>query len=104
MVITDLPGCTFLPLLSRGNRHARLSDERGSDVVINLVDTTNLERNLYLTTQIVNLGLPVVVALNMMDLVERNGDRIDVAKLSEMLGCPMWRRRRLRARHGRGGR
>ena len=59
------------------------------DAVINLVDATNLERNLYLTTQIIDLGIPVVVALNMMDLVEKNGDKIDVDALAKRLGCPV---------------
>ncbi len=59
------------------------------DVVVNIVDATNLERNLYLTTQILDLGLPTVIALNMMDLVEKNGDVIDVTELSEKLGCPI---------------
>ena len=49
-----------------------------ANVVVNIVDGTNLERNLYLTTQVIDLGLPVVLALNMMDLVEKNGDRIDI--------------------------
>ena len=59
------------------------------DAVINLVDATNLERNLYLTTQIIDLGIPTVVALNMMDLVEKNGDKIDVDALAKRLGCPV---------------
>ncbi len=58
-----------------------------ANVVINIVDGTNLERNLYLTTQVIDLGLPVVLALNMMDLVEKNGDRIDIDRLSQDLGC-----------------
>ena len=83
------------------------------DVVINLVDATNLERNLYLTTQILDLGVPVVVALNMMDLVEKSGDKIDVdAKLSKQLGCPIVRdhrparqgHRQSSCRHRRQGR
>lgn len=61
----------------------------GADVVVNIVDATNLERNLYLTTQILDLGMPVVIALNMMDLVEKNGDKIDVDRLSQELGCPI---------------
>lgn len=90
VTITDLPGVYSLSPYSPEEIVTRDYLMSGApDVVINLVDATNLERNLYLTTQIVNLGLPVVVALNMMDLVERNGDRIDVAKLSEMLGCPI---------------
>ena len=54
---------------------------------MNIVDGTNLERNLYLTTQLIELGIPVVVAVNMMDLVRKNGDTIDIQKLGEALGC-----------------
>ena len=57
------------------------------DAIINIVDGTNIERNLYLTTQLIELGLPVVVAVNMIDLVRKNGDRIDLAKLGAELGC-----------------
>ena len=57
------------------------------DAILNIVDGTNIERNLYLTTQLIELGLPVVVAVNMIDLVRKNGDTIDLAKLSETLGC-----------------
>ena len=90
VTITDLPGVYSLSPYSPEEIVTRDYLMSGApDVVVNLVDATNLERNLYLTTQIINLGLPVVVALNMMDLVEKNGDRIDVAKLSEMLGCPV---------------
>ena len=90
VTITDLPGIYSLSPYSPEEIVARdylLSDE--PNVVVNLVDATNLERNLYLTTQILDLGLPVVVALNMMDLVEKNGDKIDMAKLSRKLGCPV---------------
>ena len=90
VTITDLPGIYSLSPYSPEEIVARdylLSDE--PNVVVNLVDATNLERNLYLTTQILDLGLPVVVALNMMDLVEKNGDKIDTAKLSRKLGCPV---------------
>ncbi|WP_165055439.1 MULTISPECIES: ferrous iron transporter B [unclassified Adlercreutzia] len=90
VTVTDLPGVYSLSPYSPEEIVTRDYLMSGNpDVVINLVDATNLERNLYLTTQIINLGLPVVVALNMMDLVEKNGDRIDVAKLSEALGCPI---------------
>ena len=90
VTITDLPGVYSLSPYSPEEVVTRdyLLDGR-PDAVINLVDATNLERNLYLTTQILDLGLPVVVALNMMDLVEKNGDKIDVAKLSKKLGCPV---------------
>ena len=90
VIITDLPGVYSLSPYSPEEVVTRdyLLDGQ-PDAVINLVDATNLERNLYLTTQIVDLGVPVVVALNMMDLVEKNGDKIDVAALSEQLGCPV---------------
>lgn len=90
VTITDLPGVYSLSPYSPEEIVTRdyLLDAR-PDAVINLVDATNLERNLYLTTQILDLGLPVVVALNMMDLVEKNGDKIDVAKLAKRLGCPV---------------
>ena len=58
-----------------------------ADAIINIIDGTNLERNLYLTTQLLELNIPVVIAVNMMDLVEKNGDTINLDKLSEELGC-----------------
>ncbi len=88
--ITDLPGIYSLSPYTPEeivSRDYLMSDE--PDVVVNIVDATNLERNLFLTTQIIDLGLPMVVALNMMDLIEKNGDRIDVAKLEQKLGCPV---------------
>lgn len=90
VIITDLPGVYSLSPYSPEEIVTRdyLLDGR-PDVVINLVDATNLERNLYLTTQVLDLGLPVVIALNMMDLVKKNGDKIDVAQLSKKLGCPI---------------
>ncbi len=99
VVITDLPGIYSLSPYTPEeivSRDYLLSDK--PDAVVNLVDATNLERNLYLTTQILDLGLPVVVALNMMDLIEKNGDVIDVAKLSEKLGCPIVETSALRGR------
>ena len=57
------------------------------DAILNIVDGTNIERNLYLTTQLIDLGLPVVVAVNMIDLVRKNGDAINPKKLGETLGC-----------------
>ena len=88
--VTDLPGIYSLSPYSPEEIVARDYLLDGDpDVVINLIDATNLERNLYLTTQILELGLPVVIALNMMDLVEKNGDKIDVDKLSRELGCPI---------------
>ena len=90
VTVTDLPGIYSLSPYSPEEIVARDYLLDGDpDVVVNLIDATNLERNLYLTTQILELGLPVVIALNMMDLVEKNGDKIDVDKLSRELGCPI---------------
>lgn len=88
VVITDLPGIYSLSPYTLEEVVSRnyLMNER-PDAIINLVDATNLERNLYLTTQIVELGIPVVIALNMMDLVRKSGDRIDTEKLGGALGC-----------------
>ncbi len=88
VIVTDLPGIYSLSPYTLEEVVSRnyLINEN-PDVVLNLVDGTNLERNLYLTTQVVELGLPVVIALNMMDLVKKNGDRIDTKKLSQELGC-----------------
>ena len=90
VLIQDLPGIYSLSPYSLEEVIARnyLIEEQ-PDVILNVVDGTNLERNLYLTTQLLELGLPVVVALNMIDLVRKNGDRIDVKRLSAALGCPV---------------
>ena len=88
--ITDLPGVYSLSPYTPEEIVTRDYLMSGHpDVVINIVDATNLERNLYLTTQIIDLGVPVAIALNMMDLIEKNGDAIDVAELSRHLGCPV---------------
>ena len=90
VIVTDLPGIYSLSPYSPEERVSRdylMSGE--PDVVIQLLDATNLERNLYLALQVIECGLPVVVALNMADLVEKNGDRIDTAALSRRLGCPV---------------
>ena len=86
--VTDLPGIYSLSPYTLEEVVARnyLIDER-PDVVLNIVDATNLERNLYLTTQLVELGIPTVVALNMMDIVRKNGDQINSRELSRQLGC-----------------
>ena len=90
VVITDLPGVYSLSPYTPEEIVTRDYLMSGKpDAVINLVDATNLERNLYLTTQIIDLGIPTVVALNMMDLVEKNGDKIDVDALVKRLGCPV---------------
>ena len=88
--ITDLPGIYSLSPYSPEERVSRdylMSGE--PDVVVDIVDATNLERNLYLTLQVIETGVPVVVALNMADLVEKSGDKIDTAKLSRELGAPV---------------
>lgn len=88
VTVTDLPGIYSLSPYTLEEVVARnyLIGER-PDVILNIVDATNLERNLYLTTQLVELGIPVVIALNMMDLVKKAGDKIDVDQLSKQLGC-----------------
>ena len=88
VTITDLPGIYSLSPYTLEEVVARnyLVGER-PDAILNIVDGTNLERNLYLTTQLVELGIPVVIALNMMDLVKKAGDKIDTAELSRQLGC-----------------
>ncbi len=88
VVIQDLPGIYSLSPYTLEEVVARnyLVREK-PDAILNIVDGTNIERNLYLTTQLIELGLPVVVAVNMMDLVRKNGDKIDVDKLSSALGC-----------------
>lgn len=90
VTITDLPGIYSLSPYSPEEQCSRdylMSGE--PDVVVQVVDATNLERNLYLALQVIETGLPVVVALNMADLVEKNGDKIDTNKLSKKLGCPV---------------
>ncbi|MCR4963335.1 MAG: ferrous iron transport protein B [Firmicutes bacterium] len=86
--ITDLPGIYSLSPYTLEEVVARnyLTGER-PDAILNIVDGSNLERNLYLTTQLTELGIPVVVAINMMDVVKKNGDKIDSAQLSKELGC-----------------
>ena len=88
VVITDLPGIYSLSPYTLEEVVARnyLIGER-PDAILNIVDGTNLERNLYLTTQLTELGIPVVVAINMMDIVKKNGDQINVDELSRQLGC-----------------
>ena len=88
VVIMDLPGIyslspyTLEEVVARNN----LITER-PDAIINIVDGTNIERNLYLSTQIMELGIPVIMAVNMMDIVAKNGDVIHIDKLSQKLGC-----------------
>ena len=88
VVIMDLPGIYSLSPYTLEEVVARnyLITER-PDAILNIIDGTNLERNLYLTTQLTELGIPVVIAINMMDVVRKNGDQINVAELSRELGC-----------------
>ena len=88
--ITDLPGIYSLSPYTLEEVVSRefLLNEK-VDVVLNIVDGSNLERNLYLTTQLLELGIPVVVAVNMLDVIEKRGDQIDYDKLSKELGCPV---------------
>ena len=88
VIIQDLPGIYSLSPYTLEEVVARsyLVGEK-PDAILNIIDGTNIERNLYLTTQLIELGIPVVMAVNMIDLVRKNGDKIDLKKLSEELGC-----------------
>ena len=88
VVITDLPGIYSLSPYTLEEVVARnyLIDER-PDAILNIIDGTNLERNLYLTTQLTEIGIPVVIAVNMMDLVKKNGDKLNIDELSSQFGC-----------------
>lgn len=88
VIIMDLPGIYSLSPYTLEEVVARnyLITER-PDAILNIVDGTNIERNLYLTTQLMELGIPVVMAVNMMDIVEKNGDKIHIEKLAKKLGC-----------------
>ncbi len=88
VIITDLPGIYSLSPYTLEEVVARnyILNEK-PDVILNIIDGTNLERNLYLTTQLTELGIPVVVAINMTDVVKKRGDEIDIQKLSKVIGC-----------------
>jgi len=90
VTLIDLPGIYSLSPYTLEEVVSRnvLIDER-PDAILNIVDGTNLERNLYLTTQLIEVGIPVVIAINMLDVVRRNGDKIDIDRLSQRLGCPI---------------
>ena len=90
VIVTDLPGIYSLSPYTLEEVVARnyLIGTR-PDAILNIIDGTNLERNLYLTTQLTELGIPVVLAVNMMDVVRKNGDKIDTTELSRQLGCPV---------------
>lgn len=90
--LQDLPGIYSLsPYTPEEVVSRRYLTEQKPDLMVNVVDATNLERNLYLTSQLLETGIPVIIALNMMDLVEQRGDSIDTAALSAALGCPVVR-------------
>lgn len=90
LVVVDLPGIYSLSPYSPEEVISRnFLLEENPDAIINLVDATNIERNLYLTTQLMELGIPVIIALNMMDLVRKNGSEIDTQGLAQALGCPV---------------
>ena len=88
IIVTDLPGIYSLSPYTLEEVVARnyMVDER-PDVILNIVDGTNLERNLYLTTQLIELGIPVVIAINMIDVLRKSGEKIDTAELSRRIGC-----------------
>ena len=90
VIITDLPGVYSLSPYTLEEVVARkyLVDE-SPDVILNIVDGTNIERNLYMTTQLLELGIPVVVCINMMDVIRKRGDKLDLPALSKALGCPV---------------
>ena len=90
VIIQDLPGIYSLSpyTLEEVVSRTYLVTEK-PDAILNIIDGTNIERNLYLTTQLMELGIPVVIAINMMDLVRKNGDSIDTGKISKELGCPV---------------
>ena len=90
VIITDLPGIYSLSPYTLEEVVARnyIIDEK-PDGILNIIDGTNLERNLYLTTQLVELGIPMVVAVNMLDVLEKNGDNLNIENMSKALGCPV---------------
>lgn len=100
VIIQDLPGIYSLSPYTLEEKVARnyLVNEQ-PDVILNIIDGTNLERNLYLSTQLIEIGLPVVMAVNMMDLVKKSGDKIDIKKMGEELGCEVVE---ISALHGKG--
>ena len=101
VVIQDLPGIYSLSPYSLEEKVSRrYLVEDSPSAILNIVDGTNIERNLYLTTQLAELGLPMVVAVNMMDLVRKNGDKIDMKRIAESLGCEVVG---ISAQHNEGG-
>ena len=94
--MVDLPGIYSLSPYTLEEVVARnyLITEK-PDAIINIVDGTNIERNLYLSTQIMELGIPVIMAVNMVDVLEKNGDKVNIEKLSQKLGCEVVREKEL---------
>ena len=90
VIITDLPGIYSLSPYTLEEVVARnyILNEK-PDAVLNIIDGTNLERNLYLTSQVTELGVPVVIAVNMLDVLEKSGNKLDLDKMSASLGCPV---------------
>ena len=88
VTVIDLPGIYSLSPYTLEEVVARnyLINNK-PDVILNIIDGTNIERNLYLTTQLIELGIPLIIAVNMMDIVNKNGDKINIDKLSKELGC-----------------
>ena len=90
IIIQDLPGIYSLsPYTLEEVVSRRYLVNEKPDAILNIIDGTNIERNLYLTTQLIELGIPVLVCVNMIDLVRKNGDRLDLKKLAQELGCPV---------------
>ena len=86
--VTDLPGIYSLsPYTGEEIVSRQFILDENPDAIIDIIDATNIERNLYLSTQIMELGIPVIMAVNMMDIVEKNGDKIHIDKLAKKLGC-----------------
>ena len=103
VIIQDLPGIYSLSPYTLEEVVTRnyLVTEK-PDAILNIIDGTNIERNLYLTTQLLEIGLPTVIAVNMMDLVRKNGDELNLKKLSEELGCPVVEMSALRGESNEG--
>jgi ferrous iron transport protein B len=90
VTVMDLPGIYSLsPYTSEEVVTREYIIDKTPDVILNIVDGSNIERNLYLTTQLIETGIPVVIGLNMMDVVKNNGDSVDTAKLEKKLNCPV---------------
>ena len=90
LIAVDLPGAySMSPFTSEESITSSYVKNENPDVIINIVDATNLSRSLFFTTQLLELGIPVVMAINMMDIVNKNGDKIDIRALSKDLGCPV---------------